>query len=182
MQTERVVSAGPVWQVRAALHDAEDCCSAPGFLRIVLPALCEVPVDGFSELSAHLYCTHSCQHTDLKDYHSTDPGWCQVLGTWEQRVLQTSSWVEVAQHSLLQVVAGLFISQALILSCKDVHSQLNPQASEAEWGSIPSKLEMCHEHPLKKLQATLASPDSCTAVQVSDIKPSLCILNNCKHC
>ena len=66
------MSAGPVWQVRAALHDAEDCCSAPGFLRVVLPALCEVPVDRFSELSAHSYCTNSCQHTDLKDYRSTD--------------------------------------------------------------------------------------------------------------
>ena len=50
----------------------------------------------------------------------------------------------------------MFISQALRLLCTGVHSQLDPQASEAEWGSSLSKLEMSHEHPMKMLQETPA--------------------------
>ena len=164
------MSAGPVWQVRAVLHDAEDCGSAPGFLRIVLPALCEVRLDSFSELSAHSYCTNSCQHTDLKDCHSTDlaPG-VKYVGAvnYADFTLNRNGPAFLATG-----VAGLFISQALIFLCTNVHSQLDPQASKAEWGSISSKFEMCHEHPLNTLQVTPASPDSCTAVQVPDIKPS----------
>ena len=100
------MSAGPVWQVRAALHDAEDCCSAPGFLRSVLPALCEVRLESFSELSAHSYCTDSRQHTDLKDCHSTDvvPG-VKHVGAVSTADFKPTTHVEMAQHSLQQVVA-----------------------------------------------------------------------------
>ena len=78
----------------------------------------------------------------------------------------------MAQHSLQQVVAELFISQALeyrVQMCT-VSPILRP--AEQSGAVIQASSRCVMRIPLRMLQAMPASSDRCTAVRVSDIKPS----------